>query len=171
MLGYVLYQTRGEKIRLNRTLEVLLWISAVSMFFFLNFSYFYFIQLKDTSRMFLHAISAAFYRVLWSLMVSAIIFACQNGSGGIVRWFLSLKQWQPLGRMGLSIYLVHRVYQIVTTFNEKQPIHWDFFTEMQKTSGDILVSIFFGAALYLTVESPAMLIEKYLHGTFKKQGK
>lgn len=171
MLGYILHKTRGTKIKISKTLNAVLWVSAIGMFFFLNFSYYYFIQLKDTLKMFLHAISASFYRVLWSLMVSAIIFGCQNGSGGIIRWFLSLKDWQLLGRMGLSIYLVHRVYQIITTFNQKQPIHWDFFTQSQKTFGDILVSIFFGVILYLSVETPVMLIENYLYKTFKKQQK
>lgn len=96
-----------------------------------------------------------------------IIFACQNGSGGIVRWFLSWKEWQPLGKLGLSIYLVHRLYQIVTVINQKQPIVWDFFTQSQKFFGDVLISVFLGTILYLTVENPALLIESYLHEKIK----
>lgn len=96
-----------------------------------------------------------------------IIFACQNGSGGIIRWLLSLKQWQPLGRITLSIYLVHRFYQTLTFMNEKQPIYWDFFSEIQKYFGDVFVSILLGSVLYLAVECPVLLLENSLHRNLK----
>jgi peptidoglycan/LPS O-acetylase OafA/YrhL len=118
-----------------------------------------------------HILYGCFFRNAWSLSVAWMIYACQNGSGGIVRWFLSLRLWQPLGRMGLSIYLTHHIYQIITTQNEKQPIQWDLFTETQKYFGDVLVSIFMGAALYLAVETPVMLVENYLHHELTKEKK
>lgn len=109
--------------------------------------------------------SNAFYnstaRIGWSFAISWILFACQNGSGGTVRWFLSLKEWQPLDKMGSSIYLVHRLYQIITTFNQKQPIYLDFFTQTQKFFGDIFVSVILGAVLFLAVENPVMLIQQF----------
>jgi hypothetical protein len=42
------------------------------------------------------------------------------------RWFLSLPEWQVIARMGLSIYLVHVVYQLVTMMNQKQPLYFEF---------------------------------------------
>lgn len=71
--------------------------------------------------------------------------------------------------MGLSIYLVHRMYQIVTNLNEKQPIYWDFFTQLQKFYGDLFVSIFLGAALYLAVETPVLKIENFLYKKIKSK--
>lgn len=70
--------------------------------------------------------------------------------------------------MGLSIYLTHRVYQLITTFNEKQPIQLDSFTMFQKFFGDVLVAIFLGVVLYLSVEIPVMLVESDLHGKLTK---
>jgi hypothetical protein len=164
ILGYFLYENRGKKFEINKTLDAVLWIFFISLFFFVNTIFYYFILNKDDmSIMYLQALYGGTFRVFWSLSVAWIIFACQNGSGGIIRWFLSLRFWQPLGRMGLSIYLTHRVYQIITTHNQKQPIQWDFFTELQKYFGDVLVAIFLGIILYLAVETPVMLVENYLH--------
>lgn len=169
MLGYLMYGTRGMKVEINKTLDAVLWVLSIGLFLLVNLSFYSFVQIEDyTTKMFVHAFYGSFFRIGWSLSVAWIIFACQNGSGGIVCWFLSLKQWQPLGRMGLSIYLVHRMYQFITVYSQKQPIQFDFFSEIQKFYGDVLVAIFFGAILYLSVETPVMLIESYLHKKLKK---
>lgn len=170
MLGYVLYVTRGEKVKINKILDATFWVLAISLFFSVNIGHYAFIQIEDyeTPNMFIHSLYGSFFRIASSISVAWIIFACQNGSGGIVRWFLSLKQWQPFGRMGLSIYLVHRMYQIITTYNLKQPMQFDFSTKIQQYWGDVLVALFFGTLLYLAVETPIMLIENYLHKKLKK---
>lgn len=163
-----MYQTRGRKIKINKVVDAVLWILSFSLLLSLIFWYYPFQQMeKNTTTRFSNALYCACSRVLWSYGVAWIIFACQNGSGGIVRWFLQLPQWQPLGRMGLSIYLVHRWYQIITMYDQKQPIQWDFFNQIQKFWSDVLVSIFLGAILYLSVENPSMLIERYLHNKIK----
>jgi hypothetical protein len=169
ILGYFLYEKRGKKFEINKTLDALLWIFFISLFFLNNFTFYFFVQESvDTTNMLPHVLYGSFFRVIWSLSVAWIIFACQNGSGGIIRWFLSLHFWQPLGRMGLSIYLTHRVYQFITSYNEKQPIQWDFFTLFQKFYGDVLVAIFLGIILYLVVETPVMLVESSLHSKVTK---
>jgi peptidoglycan/LPS O-acetylase OafA/YrhL len=172
MLGYFMYEKRGKKMKINRFIDAFLWIFFISLFFFINFIYFPFVQEGfDTWYMLPHALYGSFFRVCWCLPIAWIIFACQNGSGGIIRWFLSLRFWQPLGRMGLSIYLTHRVYQLITTHNQKQPMQWDLFTELQKYFGDVLVAILLGIVLYLAVETPVMLIENYLHEKLKQPKK
>lgn len=170
MLGYVMYVTRNKKVEMSKTLDAVGWILAISLFSLVNLSFYPFVQIEDyaAANMIVHGLYGAFFRIGWSLTVAWIIFACQNGSGGIIRWFLSLKHWQPLGRMGLSIYLGHRWYQILTTFSQKQPIYYDFSTEIQKFWGDVLIAIFSGTILYLAVETPSMLIENYLHKKLKK---
>lgn len=169
MLGYFMYGSRGTKIKINKKFDVILWILSMSVILSITLGHYPFQQMENnTTTRFSNSFYNAFARIGWSFAVSWIIFAVQNGSGGIVRWFLTLKEWQPLGRMGLSIYLVHRLYQIITIYNQKQPIYWDFFTQIQKFFGDIFVSICLGAILYLSVENPVMLIESYLHDKIKK---
>lgn len=169
MLGYVMYPNRDSKIYINKTVERVSWILSISVMLCITLGHYPFQQIENnTTTRFSNSFYNSFARIGWSFAVSWIIYACHNGSGGIVRWFLSLKQWQPLGKMGLSIYLVHRMYQIITTMNQKQPIYWDFFTQTQKFFGDIFVSVCLGAVLYLAVENPVMLIESYLHKKINK---
>lgn len=169
MLGYIMYQTRGKKVQINKYVDALLWVLSLSVLLLTTLAFYPFQQMEDnTTTRFGNALYNTCFRVAWAYGIAWIIFACQNGSGGIVRWFLSLKEWQPIGRMGLSIYLVHRCYHVVTFINEKRPIYWDFFSEIQKFYGDAFVAIFLGAILFLAVENPVLLIENYLHNKFKK---
>jgi peptidoglycan/LPS O-acetylase OafA/YrhL len=166
-LGFFMYQTRGERIKISRPVDVFMWVLSISVISTVLLKVHSFQQLEDHKMSFIANVTFnSLFRIGWSLALSWIIFACQNGSGGFVRWFLSHRFWQPLGRMGLSIYLVHRIYQIITTHNQKQIIYWDFFTELQKYFGDVLVAIILGIVLYLAVETPVMLVENYLHNKF-----
>lgn len=72
-----------------------------------------------------HSLWFALYRNSWGFAISWIILACQTGTGGILKWFLELPVWQPLGRMSLSFYLVHSVYQTVFIGSGKVPLHFN----------------------------------------------
>lgn len=67
----------------------------------------------------------ALYRNSWGYAIAWIILACQTGTGGVFKWFLELPVWQPLGRMSLSFYLVHSVYQTVFIGSGKVPLHFN----------------------------------------------
>lgn len=59
-------------------------------------------------------------RFWWSLALCYIIFACLNGQGGIVNWFLSQPRWQPLSRLSFNIYLIH--YTVMSIFYDDQKV-------------------------------------------------
>lgn len=121
----------------------------------------------------------------WGYSIAWIIFACHNGSGGIIKWFLELPIWKPFGRMSLSFYLVHSLYQMVTTGSNKVPLHFstrhvvskniklndetlnrvtnDFFFQLQSYAGDFVAATFLASILYLTLEEPILLIENYIY--------
>ncbi len=166
-LGYILHHTKGRKLKINRFVDAALWILSIGILLTILLCHYPFIQLDNNRSKLANALYNSCYRIGWSYSVAWIIFACQNGSGGVIRWFLSWKEWQPFGKLGLSIYLVHRLYQIITVINQKQPIVWDFFTQSQKFFGDILISSLLGTFLYLTIETPVLLIECYLHDKIK----
>lgn len=51
----------------------------------------------------------AWSRVVWSISVCYIIFACVNNYGGFVNWFLAHPFWKPISRLSYSIYLTHYI--------------------------------------------------------------
>lgn len=66
-----------------------------------------------------HALYASLSRVIWSIALSYMIFACVHGYAGPVNWFLSLSLWQPLSRLSYSIYILHFFVVIVVMGSAK----------------------------------------------------
>lgn len=148
--------------------NAVLWILSLSTLLgiVLGFYPFQTAEENNTTTLFANALYNSCFRVAWSSALAWIIFSCHSGSGGIIRWFLSLRQWKPIGRMGLSIYLVHRIYQIVTILSQKQPLYFEFVPQLHKFFGDTLVAGAFGSVLYLTFEVPVLLVENHFYKKF-----
>lgn len=98
----------------------------------------------------------ALYRNGWGLAIAWIILACTTGTGGIFKWFLELPVWQPLGRMSLSFYLVHSVYQTVFIGSGKVPLHFNMRSLVKKFSKQL-------RRIYLTIFFPAPQLRWRLH--------
>lgn len=81
------------------------------------------------------ALYNVFSRLLWAIAICYIIFACVHGFGGPVNWFLSLKLWQPISRLGYAVYLVHYVIMIIYNGSMRDA---PFFSD------SIVVSNYFG---------------------------
>lgn len=129
IVGYILYKTKDRKIEINKMFNAIIWILILSLIMTILLGYFPFQVITDnkTTR-FGNALYLSTFRIGWAVAMAWIIFSYQNGSGGIIRWFLSLPQWQPIARMGLSIYLVHRIYQMISILRQKVPSYFDFVT-------------------------------------------
>jgi peptidoglycan/LPS O-acetylase OafA/YrhL len=76
----------------------------------------------DPSLKLAHALFFALHRNSWGLAISWIIFSCEMGDGGIVRKFLELPLWRPLGRMSLSFYLIHSLYITIHIASGRVPL-------------------------------------------------
>lgn len=164
-LGYILYQHRQKKIRLNRIFNAVMWILSLTIFAAITMgSQIMFLPAAvNQTSLLANAFYLAFYRNGWALATAWMIFACHNGTGGIIRWFLQLPQWQPLARMGLSLYLLHFMFQHFIIMNSKQPIYFDEFELIHQFWGDIVASIILATVGYLTFEVPFMTLENVLY--------
>lgn len=60
---------------------------------------------------FLNSLFLSTVRTIWGIAIAWIIFKSHNGEGGRTNNFLSNKYWMPVGKLGLSLYLVHPVLQ------------------------------------------------------------
>lgn len=68
-----------------------------------------------------HALFFALQRNSWGLAIAWIVFSCEMGGGGVVKKFLELPVFIPLGRMSLSFYLVHGLYFTVHAGSGRVP--------------------------------------------------
>lgn len=166
-LGYILYQNRQQKIQLNPIFNAVMWIVSLTVFAAITMgSQIMFLPAAvNQTSLVANAFYLAFYRNGWVLATAWMVYACHNGTGGIIRWFLQLPQWQPLGRMGLSLYLLGFFFQHFIIMNIKQPVYFDEFEMLHDFWGDIVASIFLATIGYLTFEVPFLTVENYI---FKK---
>lgn len=160
-LGFIMYQFRNRIVRLGVNFSRAMWVLSISMLLVVVLGYFPF-QQSDKYFQIYNAVNAtynALYRSCWAYAVAWIIFGCHNGSGGIIRWFLHLPQFQPLAKMSLSIYLTHRVYQIISVASIRQPIYLSPLELLHVYFGDILMSLIVGVVVYLCIEAPFAVLE------------
>jgi peptidoglycan/LPS O-acetylase OafA/YrhL len=123
VLGHFLYAHRGRTIKISALTNALMWILSLSTLCTVVLLQHAFSITADTSTG-ANAFFMALQRNLWACALCWIIFACQHlKTGGIVRWFLSLPQWQPISRMGLSMYIIGAVYQVLMILNQRVPLH------------------------------------------------
>ncbi|KAG5670208.1 hypothetical protein PVAND_000486 [Polypedilum vanderplanki] len=168
IFGYFLYFNSGKTLKINKLINGFLWILAISVIFgiVLLQQAFYISKFPSTSA---HAFFIAFEKNIWALAICWIIFACEVlKTGSIVRWLLSLPQWQPISRMSLSMYIIGLVYQIFVYSNQLVPMVISFWNVLPAYWSDIFGITFFSAIFYLAFEAPPILIEEYFHKKSKK---
>ena len=164
-LGYIMYQNRHKKIELNPTFNAVMWILCLTVFAAITMGsqILFFPVPQNNTNLLANAFYTGFYRNGWALACAWIIYACHNGTGGIIRWFLQLPQWQVLGRMGLSLYLLGFMFQHFIIMNAKQPYYFNEIEMIHLYWGDVVASIILATFGYLAFEVPWLTVENYIY--------
>lgn len=128
VLGYVIFKTKGKEVKMNKLARMLLWTLSITVMGFLVACFFPFAQFEDNDTTFKeNAVFLAGQRLIWPIPLCWIIFACYKlNSGGFIRWLLSLPEWQPVGRLSLSMYVTHIFYLLLETSYAKDPRTFEF---------------------------------------------
>lgn len=130
-----------------------------------------------------------FSRLLWSLGICYIIFACIHGYGGPINWFLSLEFWLPLSRLSFAMYLVHFEIMLIINGSMREPPFFSnlfvvshawpigmekgiltfafFLPQIHKFFGYFGLAFFVGIIASLAFESPIVAMEKIM---FRSRG-
>ncbi|KAG5684553.1 hypothetical protein PVAND_013778 [Polypedilum vanderplanki] len=163
ILGYFLYENRGKTIKISSWLNAFMWIlslSALTTVVLLQHAF----SISYNSSIAAHAFYIAIQRNVWAVAICWIVFACQNiKTGGFIRWFLSLPQWQPISRMGLSMYITGAVYQVIMILNQRVPLFVNAWHVFPILWSDIVMIIILSSIFYLALEAPPMLVEDYFY--------
>ncbi|CAG9806050.1 unnamed protein product [Chironomus riparius] len=170
ILGYYLFTIQRKKVDINKFLNGFMWIFTLTVLFSIVFLQLGFSSSTDVIQRGYHITFLALHRNLWAIALCWIIFACQNlKTGGIIRWFLSLPQWQPISRMGLSMYLIGAVYQVMSILNQRVPLYLNFWQLVPILLSDVFMIMILSTITYLAFEAPTLIIEDYIYKKIKNK--
>lgn len=107
-------------------------------------------------------------RVIWSIALCYIIFACVHNSTSLVNRFLSHHAWQPISRLSFAIYLVHPIVLVTSEASMKSPPFFNEILFLRDFIGNFVISVVVAVLASLAFESPIVNIEKLI---FRKERK
>lgn len=107
-------------------------------------------------------------RVIWSIALCYVIFACVHNSTSIVNRFLSHPAWQPISRLSFSIYLVHPLVLVTSEASLKTPPYFNEILFFRDFIGNCVISFIIAAFASLAFESPIVNIEKFIFRSERK---
>lgn len=110
-----------------------------------------------------NALYIGFARYIFSLCLGWVIYGCATGSGSMLNWTFSLGFWMPFAKMSIAIYLVSLSAQMVLIASQKTPLVFGNTEMFHAFNGDIPVVLIFATMVYLMLEAPLMVMEKFVY--------
>ncbi|XP_055304016.1 uncharacterized protein LOC129569308 [Sitodiplosis mosellana] len=166
--GYFFVEARKKSVQIPKLVNLLAWaISLVSMLIVILANY-PLMQLDSTASPLQFGLYDALSRVVWSIAICFIIFACVNNHGGVVNRFLSHPLLQPISRLSYSIYLLHIGVIMATASALNVPLYFSVSNAINVSISVYVITIFVSIIASLAFESPIVIIEKFIFGSINK---
>ncbi|OXU20424.1 hypothetical protein TSAR_007621, partial [Trichomalopsis sarcophagae] len=161
-LGYILFKTKGYKMRIASAYVLCGWLIAatagMSAIFGPRGMYFsdhHYSQLEAS-------FYAGFHRHAFSLAVSWIIFACVNGYAGPVNAFLSWNVWVPLSKLTYSAYLSHYIILLYNVGSARTSSSLTTYGALHTFFGNLCLTMLISLCLSCCFEMPFMILVRQL---------
>lgn len=100
------------------------------------------------------AVLFAFNRTLWGTMLTAILWLCVTGNGGIAGSLLCWSAWKPLSRMTYAVYLTHAWVLHVVLGSRRDLIDLNVRSVLVFCSGTLFMCYLVAAVFTVLFESP-----------------
>lgn len=107
-------------------------------------------------------------RIVWSMALCYVIFACVHNSTSFVNRFLSHPIWQPISRLSFSIYLVQPIVLVTSLASIKTSPYFNEILFLRDFIGNCVISIVVATFASLAFESPIVNIEKLVFRSERK---
>ncbi|KAF2887767.1 hypothetical protein ILUMI_18406, partial [Ignelater luminosus] len=166
--GYVIFESKqkNNQIMINKVLVLLLWGTSLTHLYVCVFEGHDMIIIDgivtNTYDKLKYSFYLAFVRPTWAMALAWIIFACANGYGGPVNWFLSLPIFQVLSKLTYCLFIIHNAVLVITIAQMRSPPSFTHTEIMHAFWGDYMVAVAISFVLTLAFESPIIILEKFL---------
>ncbi|XP_034827096.1 nose resistant to fluoxetine protein 6-like [Maniola hyperantus] len=166
--GYLLHVWRNRKPKMH-----LVFHSFITTFFILLLLLIIYCQFiggrNDFDNRLIKRLFDSFLRPLWALCLGWIIFACVNGYGGPINWFLSLNIWKIPARISYAMYLTHMSIMFAVYSTTLQPVYFTLGSAMFDVFGFLWLTMFVSFFLTALIDAPfAILFKKLFEYVSKK---
>ncbi|KAJ8721333.1 hypothetical protein PYW07_002108 [Mythimna separata] len=165
VFGYIV---KTKKLVMSKITTACYWIAAFSVSTFIVYSN-YPIGQPNWDNQVVDSLFNSFIRPLWAFFVASLIFACANGYGGPINWFLSLRVWKLQSRMSYGIYLFHFGLMAAVNHSAVQPMFFTVKSVLFKFLAHYTLAFLVTFALVLVVDAPCSTLFKLILGGGSKK--
>ncbi|GFW82418.1 nose resistant to fluoxetine protein 6 [Trichonephila clavipes] len=159
LLGF--FFNRYDKMKLKKTTVLIGWVSAVACNLTVMCGL-YGYRNGEQMEMSLSAVYAAVHRLVWSLGISWMIFACFYGYGGFVNSILSWKFFIPCDRISALIYILHPLILLLHEGQLREKMYMGHFEQVMYATAYIVFTIALATLCYVICVAPYLFFEKKL---------
>ncbi|KAK9886943.1 hypothetical protein WA026_019200 [Henosepilachna vigintioctopunctata] len=161
IIGGVLFsKNKGKHFKINKVVNVSLWIGTFGIMIFLAYGNYYVTQFNPTKLD--RTLYDAFYRPIWCTCMLWIVFSCYHGYGGFVNWFLSNPLFQVGARLSYCMYVLHGLIVLYSVGITRTPIYFQDYGMINIVWGYINNCIIISIIWTLTFEGPMIMVNKKL---------
>lgn len=108
-------------------------------------------------------LSMAFFdRILWSLFMSWITFACATRRGGFLNTFLSWSAFTPLSRLTFGVYIIHLPFLQLWLHISRERVYYTHFFVVSFFFNILVWSYLLSYLLFIFCEAPTGRLDKLI---------
>lgn len=168
-LGYILYKSRFNPIKLSVWQVICGWLIAISIGLLSIFGPRSMYFEDHVYNAFEASFYAGFHRQIFAISISWIVFACANGYGGFLNHFLSWSGWIPLSKLCYCAYLCHYICLLSENGAARTTGNLTQINMLRAFSANLVFTLVWSVLWTLCFEIPFMNIDRiFLSGRKRK---
>ena len=158
MCGYLLWLTKDKEVKIDRSLNLVLWAVVSLLGLFLVYRT-HFLPSYDWAEAKLYYTAR---KAGWGLCLMWVTFACCRGYGGFINDFLSWSFWMPISKISFMTYLFHMSLNWYFFLLQPYPVNYTMWQLTSYFVAQVWVCLLAGLLGCLTLELPFGKIQKIL---------